>query len=227
MGNIVLSYEYRGEINFDQILDEIEYGSTFALYTDREDVIPIRGKERLWVELSHSTDDTFIIEIQDEFFEKEYFWEKLQTVFLYNFLDFAEIRIKDIDVSNSEIFHLDSDSFIEKEFFLDWPVPGTIFKPYYHLSLLQKIEISKKFVSMGGCLIKEDETYMVSKERILAEAGVLQESFGTNGYYVPNITCHLNDYFFLEQLFKLGIKIVMVNFLMTGLRSIYEFKKKF
>jgi ribulose 1,5-bisphosphate carboxylase large subunit-like protein len=104
---------------------------------------------------------------------------------------------------------------------------GTIFKPYYHLSLSEKTDMAVRFVDMGLNLIKEDETFFASVSRLLKEAQAIQSAIEGRGTYVPNVTHYIHDYRTIEKLLDSSIRIVMVDFLVTGFRPIFNLKQQF
>jgi hypothetical protein len=172
-----------------------------------------------------------VIEVDDAFFDCECLFEKLFTAFVYNLLDFGDVRLISIDVSNSSFgdkraghqeLENDSDNTPFQSLVL-----GTIFKPYYHLSLRDKVDMAAKFIDVGLDLIKEDETFFASSHRLAKETKVIQNAIAGSGIYVPNVTHYVQDYHLIEQLQNVGVKIVMVNFLVTGFRSVINLKRRF
>lgn len=221
---MILKYKYTGNLNIHHVINEIEFGNTFALYKNREEIISVKGGKNRWVSLLDFTYNSFIIQIKKEFFTKDNFFELIMTSFVYNLIDFGNIKLDDIDIS--EFINYNIISKEKTNVFPHFPIFGTIFKPYYHLSLNKKMEFTRNFFNCGGNLIKEDETYLVSKTKILKEAKSIRSEMNDDGIYVPNVTPHLNDHKFILELYHSGIKVVMINFLITSLRSIYELKRK-
>ena len=221
---LILQYKYTGDLNINHVINEIEFGNTFALYKNREEIISVNGGTNKWVSLLNLTNNSFIIKIKKDFFSKDNFFELLMTSFVYNLNDFGNIKLDDIDIS--EFLNYNIISKEKANVFSHFPIIGTIFKPYYHLSLNQKIKFTRNFLNCGGKLIKEDETYLVSKAKILKETKYIRAEMKSNGIYIPNITPHINDYKFILELYHSGIEVVMVNFLITSLRSVYELKRK-
>ncbi|MDR2407140.1 MAG: ribulose 1,5-bisphosphate carboxylase [Bacteroidales bacterium] len=226
MGFIKLTYNISNPIvSLDSIIQEIEYGSTFALYQDKEDIIVHQGKSFQWIDYFVQDDEIKII-IQDDFFHPYFFFEKFMTVFVYNLLDFGRIYLKEIDISSS-VFR----NQIQKNNPLDKYgqeyLKGTIFKPYYHLSNNQKIEQAKIYISDGINILKNDECYMKSKQELFEESRLLMKHIEGKAYFVPNITGYISDYDFIKQLMDIGIKIFMVDFLISGLSPVFHLKQKF
>ena len=160
------------------------------------------------------------------------FFEKILAAFVYNLLDFGKLCLLSIDLVTSSILdqlhHANEKSnkyisILQK----NEQLLGTIFKPYYHLELPQKVDMAKRFFDAGLNLIKEDETYIVPKPKLLLEAKTIQMSISGQGNYIPNVSHYIYDYRLIEKLLQNGIKIVMVDFLVAGFRGIYILKEKF
>ena len=230
MGLITLKYDIgRLVVPPSIVMNEIEYGTTFALYHDREKIIPLLGSGLQWISWEMEN-TTLILKVDDDFLGNDYVFEKLLVAFLHNLLDFGELRLVSIDLSDSFYFQYINDQYRVPKYF---QVPrknlllGTIFKPYYHLSLVEKIEMVKRFTDMGIDLIKEDETFFASENKLLQEARAIQSAIQRRGHYIPNVTHYVHDYQIIEKLLNSGIEIVMVDFLVTGFRPILRLKQKF
>lgn len=207
-------------IDYALLVQELEYGATFRYDGLQEQVVYPRGKQVKWIDLEILSDTEFKIIFKGNFISADNFFEKvLATVF--NFHDFSDLVLNNIMILYPKIFYKREQSTI----FLKGA--GTIFKPYYHLSRKQKIDFLQLIKSHGGNVMKEDETYLVGQRKILEETTCLQGEFGENGYYVPNITSHVNDYAFVEELINAGVKIVMVDVVLAGFRSIASLREHF
>jgi hypothetical protein len=225
MGFIKLTYLIINPIiSIESIVHEIEYGSTFALYHDREEVVHQDGNLK-WVTFSISNNKVVII-VNDTFFHMDFFFEKFMAIFIYNLLDFGNIYLDKIDISKSSFQNLvKSNGLIDK--YGQKYYKGTIFKPYYHLSNVQKIKQANMFISHGINLIKNDECYLRTKQEIIIETKTLITHIENKAHFVPNITGYINDYDFIKQLIDTGVKIFMVDFLITGLSTIFRLKQNF
>ncbi|MEM3592971.1 MAG: RuBisCO large subunit C-terminal-like domain-containing protein [Candidatus Micrarchaeia archaeon] len=107
---------------------------------------------------------------------------------------------------------------------INGPYFSIIFKPSFSLSLTEKINIAQKFASIGGTFIKEDETYLIEKSKLLEEAMFIQKTINETSdhcFYVPNVTPHILDDSLFKRLYELGIRIVMVNYWIAGLPTVY------
>ena len=231
MGTVILRYSFNKLIiPFDTLANEIEYGTTFALYRDREDIIPLRGDGLQWISW-RVEDKNFIIEVDDVFLEEGYIFEKILVTFLYNLLDFGMLQLISIDLSKSSYSsNINAHQKVIPKYFRRLAknsILGTILKPYYHLSLKQKIKMAERFTYMGIELLKEDETFLVPESRLMKEAEAIQSAINGSGYYIPNITHYIYNYRVVEKLLKLGIELIMVDFLVTGFRPIFNLKQKF
>lgn len=226
MGYIKLEYSCSINTDVKAVLNEIEYGNTFIINYEGERTISLFGKEFSWIKSDTLADNRFDLYVDDTFFEEGTFFEKLMTSFIYNLQDFGEVRLDQIDSSNS-ILEFSSPIIDAKKIFKTFPVCGTIFKPYYHSSLNEKLNVASKLVSMGINLIKDDETYLIGKKQKLSDAKKIQSVMGSDAFYIPNITPFVHDMQFLTKLLDTGIKIVMVNYLVTGFSQIRWLKQNF
>lgn len=227
---ITLKYELDNiSVSLDVLINEIEYGTTFALYGCREETIPLAFGQPLWLRV-FAEDKIVSIEIEDSFLEIECFFEKLIVAFLYNLLDFGNLRLISIQLSQSIISTLCRHQHLIPKYHhvhRNDLLLGTILKPYYHLTLTEKLKMISTFLNYGLNIIKEDETYLVPKKRLREEVNAIQGLVKNLGIFVPNITPYIYDYLFIEELLSYGIEIAMVDFLVTGFRSIYDLKLKF
>ena len=223
MSEISLTYEISNEQLVSKIVNEIEYGTTF-LIDEYEQTIPVPNMGNKWVSYEYKN-KLLNLFIQTEFLGTDFFFDKIITAFFYNIIEFGAVYLKKINFSN--IFFNMEKSFTNKDVFTSYPVLGTVFKPYYHQSLNQKILFAKKFIEYGGTLVKEDETYFVPKEVLRTEAKLIQNSISPVGVYVPNITAYISDYDFIKELINLNIRVMLVNFLVTGFNPIAKLKKHF
>ena len=226
MGSIKLEYICSKRTDVKTIINEIEYGNTFIINHEGEKTVPLWGNDFFWVKPHIIDDCRFYLYVDDSFFTIETFFEKIITAFIYNLQDFGAVRLELIDISNSELDFLYPEG-IGVDIFSNYPICGTIFKPYYHFSRQKKCDFASKMISMGIDLIKEDETYLICKEQLIYDAIKIQSTMGPNAFYVPNITSFVHDYNLLSMLYDAGIKIVMVNFLVTGFSQINRLKQSF
>ena len=223
MNDIIITYEVQEDIEIDLLVNEIEYGTTFSI-TNHETIIPIRNRGNKWISYEYCKNQLKII-LKTDFFDNSFFFEKFLTAFLYNIIEFSQIYLKEIDFGNT-VFH-NLDVICKDNTFHFFPVLGTIFKPYYHQRLGEKIYFANKFIEYGGTIIKEDETYFVSKEKILSESKSIKHSIPQNGVYVPNVTSYISDFEFIDKLCNFDINVVLVNFLVTGFQPILALKNQF
>lgn len=226
MGYIKLTYHIKStRVPVETIIQEIEYGSTFALYHDKEEIISYKSNLK-WINWEQDGKKLFI-HVDDSFFELDCFFEKFMTIFLYNFMDFGTLYLEEIDISNSsfsqriplrnQTIGLDGNKFLN----------GTIYKPYYHLSIEDKLKQTETFISFGMNVFKNDECFLISKESIVQEARIICDAIQDKAYYIPNVTSYVNDYNLIKELIDIGIKVFMVDFLVCGFKSVYQMKQLF
>ena len=226
MGYINLIYEIKNQkISKESIIQEIEYGSTFALYNKKEDIISLKSKSLKWIEWNQNNEETEV-KVEDSFFDIDYFFEKFLTVFVFNLLDFGDVKLKYLDITNS-IFkkYIVSNGHLSKlnqNYF-----KGSIFKPYYHLSIEERFRQAELFISNGINVIKNDECYFRSKLEIQKESELVLKCIDNKAYYIPNITGYIGDYEFIKKLINIGVEVFMVDFIITGYSSVYRLKQKF
>ena len=224
MGHIKLIYNYVGDIKPDTLLSELESGVTFTEYSDHCDVVVPKVKVSNW----HSytvADNQFILQVSDDIFSPETIFNMILTNYIYNLDDFADLTLEDIDFSNSLYKDLvDSNHFILNE--TERPIFGTIIKPY-HMSIEDRVEFVKHAFGCGFSIVKEDETHLVSRNQILEESKLICQHVPTFCYYIPNITSHIDDDGFINQLGEIGIKAVLVNICLVGFQAINKLKTSF
>jgi len=224
MGHIKLIYNYVGDIKPDTLLSELESGVTFTEYSDHCDVVVPKVKGNNW----HSytvADNQFILQVSDDIFSPETIFNMILTNYIYNLDDFADLALDDIDFSNS----LYKDLVDSYQFFINKtvsPTFGTILKPY-HMSINERVDFVKHAFGCGFTIVKEDETHLVSRKQILEDSKLICQHIPTFCNYIPNITSHLDDYGFIEQLIETGIKVGLVNICLVGFQAIYKLKSSF
>lgn len=225
MGTIKFTYQLNDpKIIPDQIIAEIEYGVSFSLYSDHESVLFPQFPKAHWIKNLYSNKDSLFIEVDDDFFDEYVVFEKIWTTFILNLLDFGQLKLLDIDFSGSFLSGRFSDPIPEFQY---TPVLGTIIKPYYQ-PLNQKIELVSILNNYGLQVFKEDETYLVGKNQVVEHAIPIQNVLQNKGFYIPNVTPFLSDHEFIEKLIKeADIRIVLVNFLVSGLSPIFRLKQEF
>jgi len=225
MGTISFIYQLKDpKIKPEQIIAEIEYGASFSLYPNHESVLFPQFPKAHWIKNLYSSKDSLIIEVDDGFFDEYVVFEKIWTTFILNLLDFGQLKLLDIDFSGSFLSGRFSNPLPE---FDDTPILGTIIKPYYQ-PLNQKIELVSILNTYGLQVFKEDETYLVGKNQVVEHAIPIQNLLKNKGFYIPNITPFLSDHKYIKQLInESGVRIVLVNFLISGLGAIYRLKQEF
>lgn len=226
MGTTTITYTYNKDLRIPikTLIEEIEYGCTFALYHNHETIIPCSGHKLKWIQWEINESQLFII-VDDNFWHEEFFFEKFLTIFVYNFLDFGKITLQHIDLSQSILKY-----YIQLTEPLTIPqgryLTGTIFKPYYHLPLDKKIKQAQSFIEEGINILKNDECFFETKSGIIKEVKTLTKIVEGKAFYVPNITSYINDDTFINILMENGIEICMVDYLVAGFRQICLLKKK-
>lgn len=224
MGQIKL--EYRVEkitVPIQTIIGEFEYGSTFALYPSHESVMPSGMGELKWIQY-HYSGSLLEVWIDDSFWEMDFFFEKFMTLCLHNLSDFGNICLDKIDISSSKLKDI---LFHGEKSIITTPLIGTIFKPYYHQTVEEKISQAERFVDLGFNVFKNDECYFLPKEKLAKEVYNIHKAIGNNAYFVPNISSVVTDIDFMKELIGMGTSIFMVDYLISGLSSIYKLKQSF
>ena len=209
--------------------EELNRGFAFTLSKKIEMLVPLKGEWKGWA-FSEIKNRNIYIHVKDEFFNDFGVIEQILTSLWANLLDFGQMRLEEFSLSEKMHYSLLKEvsypTFIPKH---DGPFIGTIFKPSYSLTIKEKAEIAKKFAALGGTFIKEDETYFVDKEKILKEAEVIQSSINeisSDCYYIPNVTQYMLNNEFLDGLYDVGIRIVMVNYLIVGFPIVHKIIKR-
>ena len=224
MGQIKLEYKIEEIITpIETIISEFEYGSTFALYPSYEKIMPTGTGELKWIEYRHS-ENLLEVWFDDSFWEMEFFFEKFMTLCLYNLSDFGTICLNKIDISSSRLQDIIS---LRDGSIITTPLVGTIFKPYYHQTVKEKILQAKQFIDLGFNIFKNDECYFISKKELIEETSHIYKAIGNNAYFIPNISSIITDFDLIKQLIEMGVNIFMVDYLISGLGSVYKLKQFF
>lgn len=213
-----------------EINEELNKGFTFLITPEYEKTISIAGKRKWWIYTDIYRDNLFIY-VDDTFFNKSCIIEQILTSLWANLLDFGKIHLEGFKLSDNihSLILKNSTCHTPEILKTKGPYFGTVFKPSFGLSISEKLKIAEKFAAIGGSFIKEDETYLIEKSKILKESKIIQKiinNVSRNCFYIPNITPHILDDDFLNRLYDTGIRIVMVNYLITALPTIYKVIKK-
>lgn len=225
MGCINLTYKKeKSSLSPELLALEIEKGLTFTLKKSGENIIlpPIEKPQYL----SWSVDEkSMLFTVNDKFFCSQSFFDDIFTTFIYNLQDFGRLQLEDIELKHTELSCCNLPA-AKPIFDTEKVLMGTVLKPYF-MPLLEKVLTAKNLASCGLNIIKEDETYLVSKEQIFADYNAIQTELGNDTVYMPNITSHVNDYSFIEELMHNGLKMAMVNVLISGLGNLNKLKLRF
>lgn len=231
-------FKYTIKSNIDDLLnvktyieEELNRGLAFIKYNDGEETVKLSGRWQEWAEVQIIDNNKLNIYIKDRFFVTDHIIEQILTSLWSNLLDFGNIYLYDFQLSRKidKIAKTRLKDFHTKNVGKEGPYFGTIYKPYYGLSLYEKVKIAKKFALAGGNFIKEDETYFVNKATILKEAKGIQSALNdvsAQCYYVPNITPYVLDPYLLYRLKEFGIYAGLLNYLIMGLPTIYKVRNK-
>jgi len=220
--------EIAGKIN-----EELNKGLSFTILEADEKVIFLRSKRRNWIYCDRK-DKNLYISVYDKFFRASIIIEQILTSLWTNLMDFGGIRLIEYNLSKNInailLSKCNKEVSIDKLTGSKGPYFGMVFKPSFNLSLKQRIGIAKKFISIGGTFLKEDETYLIDRNELIENASAIQDAINKislKGFYVPNVTSYLLDGNIFRQLYKAGIRIVMVNYLMAGLPTIAKIRNNF
>ncbi len=109
------------------------------------------------------------------------------------------------------------------------PLFATVLKPSWALSLEGRMNMSKEFVSLGGDLVKEDETYTPSLSQLTSDISAIQSALDELqsdhrglGVYVPNITGWITNATAMRQLCNAGMRAGMIAFFAAGLDAVRD-----
>ena len=215
----------------EKINEELNRGLCFIVSQNDEKVVTLAGEWKEWV-TTLSRGNNIYIYVNDGFFSCCVL-EQILTSLWANLLDFGEIRIEEFQLSVNLHALLTSGNLNkqsnQKLLRINGPYFGTVFKPSFGLSPSEKLNIAEKFANIGGVFIKEDETYLIEKSKLLKESGSIQRAMNAvsnHCFYVPNVTPYLLDDSLLQELYEIGIRVVMVNYLIAGLPTVYETVKR-
>lgn len=217
----------------EMITEELNKGLSFVLSETDEKTVSLRGKRKLWATTFIDKDRIYLY-IDDEFFRGYCGVDRILTCLWANLLDFGHLQLEDIQLSK-KVHHLLFSPIQGKICFqelvkIKGPYFGTIYKPSFGLSLKEKVTIATKFASLGGTFIKEDETYFVSKDKLIKHSKIIQEAMNKVSdccFYVPNVTPYLMDEKVFQKLCEIGIQIIMVNYLIVGLPTLHAVGRKY
>lgn len=226
MGRLRLDYIIRKTaVPIQTIVNELEYGSTFSLYPNHKDIVPSGTGVLKWVQYDYDASSSVLkVWIDDSFWSMDYFFEKFMTLCLYNLLDFGDVYLSEIDLSESNLIDCISK---DKRDFSGFPLIGTMFKPYYHQTTEEKISTARRFIECGCNVFKHDECFFLTKEELLAETKAIHAAIGSKAYFVPNVTAYIGDYSYIERLIEMGITVFMTDYLISGFKAISQLKKRF
>ncbi len=212
--------------------EELNRGLAFIISQTDEKVVTLSGEWEGWVTTTVRGNNVYVY-VDDRFFSDGCILEQILTSLWTNLLDFGEIRLEEFKLSDELHSLLIPDNLnkpsIQELLRINGPYFGTVFKPSFALSLFEKINIAQKFASKGGFFLKEDETYLIEKSKLLKESESIQRAMNTvsdHCLYVPNVTSHILDDHLYQELREIGIKIVMVNYLITGFPTVYKVLKR-
>lgn len=224
MGSITFTYKINPKTTpISNIISEIESGTVFAHYYDREVSIPLASSLPTDFSYNFSLNNRLILRINDSFYESDTLLDKLFTSFFMNICEYKDVVLEDIGLEDSNWRHHNSKTPVLKDFFScfdDRPILGTIIKPYYTMNLKEKIKWIENFHLQGINLFKMDETYFLSPSQLLLETKAINAHFQGNICFVPNITHVLHDLKLVSTLINSGSPIALVNFLCSGLSSV-------
>ena len=223
MGSVVLEYTVEElDVPVNALLNELENGTTFVIREGSEQAIPVSGGALTWV-AGRLDERRLILEVCDDFFTPGAVVEMLSTTFSHNLQDLGRITLERIDLSRSKYISKqagDLGSFPSQ-------MLGTIYKPYYHLTLADKVADTQRFLDLGLTIFKNDECFFCSRESLLEEAVALNEVVKGRGIFVPNLTSLWHDWDLVQALLNSGTTVVMLDFLVCGFKSAALLRERF
>jgi hypothetical protein len=212
----------------EQLVYELEYGNTFVLGENTEKVTTLKFGDLTWVDWQQDQNKLEIF-VKDQFFSETDIFEKILTSFIYNLVDFGQIRLEKIDISQSiwkKLIELQNKS-PQAQKHDELTHFGTVIKPYYHTSLDERIALINKVASHNITFVKEDETYLLVPSALLDHTIRIKSAIGSEVHYVPNITTAVCEYGLVERLLNHQVNPMMVNILVAGFRNIQNLKEQF
>lgn len=226
MGRLGLKYIVgKTSASIQTIVNEFEYGSTFSLSPTQKDILPSGVGDLKWVRYNYNSSSSVLeLWIDDSFWSMDFFFEKFMTLCFYNLMDFGDIFLSEVDLSDSNLRNYISR---EKIALRGFPLKGTIFKPYYHQTTEEKVAQARRFMELGCNVFKNDECFFLTKKNLFTEAKYIQAAISSAAYFVPNITAYISDYSFIESLIDMGINIFMIDYLISGFGPVFWLKKRY
>lgn len=216
----------------EKINEELNRGLAFIISQTADRTINIAGKWKGWISTATRGKNIYI-DVDDSMFILSCVIEQILTSLWMNLLDFGEIQLEEFQLSNNIHALITSGNTgkpsIQKLLRINGPYFGIVLKPSFSLSLSEKLHTAEKFANLGGVFIKEDETYLVEKSKLLRESEIIQKvmnEVSDHCFYVPNITPYLIDDRLFQELYGIGIRVVMIDYLITGFPTVYKVLNK-
>jgi ribulose 1,5-bisphosphate carboxylase large subunit-like protein len=220
-----------GEI-IDAMVEDMLHGQTFRILPSRQETVHLRRaglcghvqkldtrRDRQW----------FTVRVPARHFDSG----RLSACMVQlwgNILDYRGVRLEEFDPrlllgSRPKRTLQVADAFASHRY----PLIATVMKPPWALSLKKRVDMATEFVTLGGDLVKEDETYAPSLAQLVSEVARVQgalDALGARtrglGLYVPNITCWVNDAAAIERLVKAGMRAGLISFLAAGFDTVRD-----
>jgi hypothetical protein len=211
----------------EKIDEQLNRGTTYVISPTERKLVSLAGEWKGWVSTEVHANRIHIL-VDDRYFTASCVPEQILASLWADLLDFGELRLEEFELSDGLHSRLASHlnrTTVAELLGESGPYFGTIFKTIFGISLEEKVNIAEKFAKMGGAFIKEDEIYLVERSKILEESKRVQRAMSEvseHCLYVPNVTPYFSDESFLQELYRVGIRLVMVDYWIAGLPAVYR-----
>jgi ribulose bisphosphate carboxylase large subunit-like protein len=212
------------------MLRDLFYGQAFRLYRDHEVVVELTTEsyeETVTWEGLRDEREWMCIRVPRAQFPDSSLTSILNQTW-GNPLDYGDFRLEAIDPKLIETLRpRRAPLLLSRMAEASRPLLAMVLKPSWHLTLEERIQIATEFVTQGGDLVKEDETYFPQPERLIGEGAEIQQALNAIsaskrglGIYVPHISGSATNQAFLTELESAGVQAGMISFLSVGLDTV-------
>lgn len=212
------------------MLRDLFYGQAFRLYRDHEVVVELTTEsyeETMTWEGLRDEREWLSVRVPTTQFPDSSLTAIVNQVW-GNPLDYGDFRLEAIDPKLiGALRPRRSSPLLSRMEKAGRPFLATVLKPSWHLTLEERIRIATEFVTQGGDLVKEDETYFPQPERLIRESSEIQHALDLIsdskrglGVYVPHISGSATNQAVLDKLESVGVQAAMISYLSVGLDTV-------